>query len=364
MKKMTFLAAMLAGMAATAPGFAQQYEQEPFAVYKFPAGKIEKVTVSTIGGSIRINGNATDSAVVEVRIRPLKRKLSKEEIQKILNDEFAMDTKVVEGELQAIVSRKTRLTKAERQLTISFYVSVPQKVSTASKTSGGSIHIQRLNGRHDLNTSGGSLHIENVGGHVTGHTSGGSIHISGGTGTTELVTSGGSIHAEQLQGGNYTFKTSGGSVNLNNISGNVIAATSGGSIRLIDLTGSIDAKTSGGSVHAARVSGTLHTGTSGGNMRLQNIAGNLDAKTSGGSMNVQMTSVYKYVRLTNSGNISLSLPEGKGYTLKIHSSDKINTSSLDNFSGIFESKNIDGTLNGGGAEITVKSSQRVNLTFE
>ncbi|MDR0694727.1 MAG: DUF4097 domain-containing protein [Prevotellaceae bacterium] len=368
MKKMMFLAALLMSFAATAPLFADNNEKElkePFAVYKFPAKDIKKVTVSTAGGSIRVNGDATGEAVVEVWVRPSsgRKKLSKKEIKKLLDEYYTLSVKSVAGELHAEAGHASG-TKGtlSNGLSISFHLSVPQKVASKLSTSGGSIHIRNLTGKEELNTSGGSLHIEDVNGTVTGRTSGGSIHLSGSQGIIDLATSGGSIHAENSQG-QLNLKTAGGSLRLSGLRGNIDAATSGGSIHLSGLTGTVKANTSGGSVHADHVDGALITGTSGGSMKLTGISGNLEARTTGGSMNVQMTLVSEYVRLSNSGNISLSLPGDTGYTLKIQG-DRIETEAIKNFQGTFESKYIDGTLNGGGAEISVKSSQRVKLTFE
>jgi hypothetical protein len=343
--------------------------KEPFAVYKFPAKTIEKVTVQTAGGSIRVTGDATgaiEEATVEVWISPngSNKELSKEEIQKILDEYYTLEIAAEHGELRAKAERNVKLKTwtDKNSVGISFHLTVPQKVASQLSTSGGSIHLRNLSGEEVLSTAGGSLHLEEVSGTVTGRTSGGSIHLSESKGEITLSTAGGSIHAKNNQG-NIQLKTSGGSLHIDNVSGTVTAATSGGSIRLSDLTGTIQAKTSGGSVQAKYVNGTLSTSTSGGSMRLSDISGNLEARTTGGSMSVQMRSVARYVRLSNSGNISLTLPDGKGYNLQLRS-NKIETAAIKNFQGVFESRNINGTLNGGGAEIDVKSSQRVTLTFE
>jgi len=89
----------------------------------------------------------------------------------------------------------------------------------------------------------------------------------------------------------------------------------------------------------------------------------VDAHTSGGSMNVNIKSANDYVKLSNSGSINLSLPAGKGYHLNVRA-NKIETSGLKDFRGNMENKNIEGTVGKGGAEINVKSSQRVRLSFE
>ena len=343
----------------------EKEQGEPFSVYKFPAKDIEKAVVSTAGGSIHVNGDATGEAVVEVWIRPngSGKELSKEEIQKILDEYYTLNIKAAAGELLAEARRTgPKEWTSKNSVSISFHLHVPQKVASRLSASGGSIRIRDLSGMEEVTTSGGSIHVENVSGTVTGRTAGGSIHLSGSKGDIKLATSGGIIQANDNQG-NISLSTSGGSLRLEHLSGTVTAATSGGSIRLSDLTGTVKATTSGGSVRAERVNGTLNTGTSGGSMKLMDISGSLEARTVGGSMNVQITSVTGHVRLFNTGNISLTLPAGEGYNLNIQGNN-INTGNIKNFQGVFESKNIDGTLNGGGAEINVYSPQRVNLTFE
>jgi len=78
---------------------------------------------------------------------------------------------------------------------------------------------------------------------------------------------------------------------------------------------------------------------------------------------VKIISVSEYVKLSNSWNIQLTLPAGKGYNLNVKAS-KIETSGLKDFHGTMESSNIQGTVGTGGADINLKSSQRISLSFE
>ncbi|MDR3184231.1 MAG: DUF4097 domain-containing protein [Prevotellaceae bacterium] len=158
------------------------------------------------------------------------------------------------------------------------------------------------------------------------------------------------------------IKTSGGSIKAEDCSGTITLQTSGGSINLSDLSGAVTAHTSGGSVRAHEVAGTLHASTSGGNMILEDIAGNLEASTSGGNMKVDMRTVAKYVRLHNSGRIELAVPSG-GYTLDLKGRE-VSAPELNGFSGSLRPNDITGTQYGGGPELTVKSSQRVLLSFK
>jgi len=74
-------------------------------------------------------------------------------------------------------------------------------------------------------------------------------------------------------------------------------------------------------------------------------------------------SVKNYVSLRNSGSVSLTLPDG-GYELNLSGSSVSVGSHLRNFSGKLETRRVEGSVNGGGPRIEVRSSQKVSLSFE
>jgi hypothetical protein len=322
---------------------ANEQQKDPFMTRTFAAASIRAVEATTSGGSITVSGDAGSQATVEVFVSG--NKMSEEEIKQVLEENYAIDVKVEGGKLCVVAKSINRITNWNKQgLSISFKISVPKQVNSNLQTSGGSIRIAGLSGAQDFKTSGGSLTVENVSGNIVGKTSGGSINVSDANDVIHLTTSGGSI----------TAKDCNGKINLK---------TSGGSIKMSHLDGVIDASTSGGSISADDVSGTLKTGTAGGSVKLTGISGSVDAKTSGGSMNVEMELVSDYVKLSNSGNTNLSLPAGKGYTLKVRA-NKIETSGLKDFRGNVESRSMEGTVGNGGPEIDVKTSQRASLSFQ
>jgi len=315
----------------------------PFMTRKFTAAAVKQVEATTAGGSIILTGDAGSEAKVDVFVS--RNDWSVEKIKQVLNDNYTIDIKLEGGKLIAVAKQKSSFGNWNNQgLSISFKISVPRQVNSNLQTSGGSIKISGLSGSQDFKTSGGSLSVDDVSGNTRGATSGGSITVSASNDNIDLATSGGSITAKDCTG----------KINL---------ATSGGSLNMSNLNGTVNAATSGGSITASNINGTLKTGTSGGSVRLTGISGNLDASTSGGSMEVSIASVSDYVRLSNSGNLSLTLPSGKGYNLKVRA-NKVETSGLKDFRGSMESRNIDGTVGIGGAEINVRSSQRVRLAFD
>jgi len=326
---------------------AQSQERTPFLTRTFPASSIKEVECATAGGSITLTGDAGSQAKVEVYVS--HNEWSADKIKKALEANYDLNIKVESGKLYVEAKPKNYYMSNWNQngLNISFNISVPKQVNSSLQTTGGSIHISDLSGSQNFSTSGGSLTVENISGNMVGRTSGGSITVTGSNGNIDLSTSGGSVTANDCRG-KIDLKTSGGSLTMNN------------------LNGTVNASTSGGSITANNISGTFKTGTSGGSVRLGNISGNLEASTAGGSMDVTMKSTSDYVKLSNIGNINLTLPAaGKGYNLNVKGNKVENIfTTPKNFIGQSDDSSIEGTIDGGGTAVTVKSSQRIRLSFE
>ena len=347
--KRLFLSLLITGISLTM--YAQNVlDGDPYLTQSLANENISNVYVRTSGGSIRVSGvtNSSD-AKIEMYVMPNNNitSISKDEIKKRLEENYIVDIKVSNGKLTATAKQKHDNWNWKKSVSISFRVYIPKKVNTDLSTSGGSIHLNGLEGTQEFSTSGGSLHIEDITGKVDGTTSGGSIHVSDCKSDVELTTSGGSIEAS-------------------NCVGNMKLQTSGGSLHFDKLDGKIDAGTSGGSIHAETIKGEFIVSTSGGSVHLDDMRCSLDASTSGGSIDAEITEVGSYVKLDNSaGNIDVTLPDGKGYNIDFRG-DKIKTNHLNNFRGETASEDrVKGTLNGGGIPVEINaSSGKVNVTFK
>ena len=326
-----------------------QVNQEPYMTKSLAGQTIKSVEVKTSGGSIDVRGGAGADARVEVYVWPNNYRkgdnISKEEIQKRLDEYYDLTVKVENNKVTAIAKAKRNNMDWKKAVSVSFKVFVPQNVSTDLATSGGSIALSKLTGAQTFTTSGGSLSLEDLSGKIKGHTSGGSIELSGLKDDIELTTSGGSIKAD-------------------NCNGKIRLTTSGGSLKLKDLAGDIKATTSGGSVDGEKIDGALATHTSGGNIDLEDLTCSLETSTSGGNIDVEITALKGHVNISNSGgHINLTVPN-KAMDLKL-SGGRIKTDKLNNFSGNIEEESVNGKLNGGGVPVTVKAgSGRVTLSFK
>jgi hypothetical protein len=324
--------------------------KEPFLVKAFGNESIKAAEVKTSGGSISVTAVNAAETKVEVFVYAYsqngKEDLSKEEIQKRLDELYDLTISVSNNKLTAIAKSKEKINDWKKSLSIAFKVFVPKNVSTDLTTSGGSISLDGISGNQEFTTSGGSLNIENVSGKINGKTSGGSINLSNSTDDIELTTSGGSINAE-------------------NCEGKLKLTTSGGSLNLRNLKGEINATTSGGSVRGGNIGGELKTHTSGGSIFLNDLSCSLETSTSSGSIHVSMKELGKFINISNSaGNINLELPKDKGLNLDL-SAQKIIMDKPENFKGTIDDDEMEGALNGGGIPVKVKTSNgRISLVLK
>lgn len=338
---------LLAGLqirAAVAQGHTPPYLQKSLA-----GESVQRIELETTGGNIYVAGVPAGEARLEVYVwgnhGNEDNGLSKEEIEKRLNEQYDLSISVNDHKLTAIAKPKVRNMNWRKGLTISFKAYVPQSVSSNLRTSGGNIALKNLTGTQDFHTSGGNLDVDQISGKLTGRTSGGNISLTDSKDDIDLQTSGGNIEAAHCEG-------------------NIKLGTSGGNLVLRLLKGTVHATTSGGSVNGEEINGELQTRTSGGNIRLRDMSCSLSASTSAGNVDVDMKDPGKFLNLsTSGGNISLQLPSGKGMDLKLYG-EEVKANSLNNFQGQMDNKHIDGAINGGGLPVKVDNSGgRISISF-
>lgn len=321
-------------------------EKTPFLTRSLSTEIIKNIYARTSGGSIEVTGMDTGNTRLEVHVNTNNNKnpISKEDIQKQLDEDYDFTLFTSENKLNVIAKPKNEI--MNRQLNISYKIFVLNSISTDLATSGGNINLSNLTGTQNFSTSGGSLLLDKLTGTINGKTSGGNIDISNSSNSINLKSSGGSIRAQSCNG-------------------KITLSTSGGSLSLRDLEGIIETKTSGGSIRGDDIKGKLLTRTSGGSIELKDMACTLEASTSAGNVDVKIVKLGEYVQLTNSnGNISLEMPGKQGINLDLRA-DSIKINTLNNFIGEKEEGEIRGTLNGGGIPITIRAgSGKVIVDFK
>jgi hypothetical protein len=329
-------------------GLAQHHDDEtPFTTKSLAGQSIQQIEATTAGGNIMIRSADAGKARIDVYVESWKdRHLSKEDLQKKLDEDYTLSISVADNKLTASALHKPDYSNDHNNLSVSFEIFVPGTVSTQLKTSGGNIALSGLTGTQHFSTSGGNVDVKEMNGKMTGHTSGGNIYLGHSKDDMDLRTSGGNIEAEQC-------------------SGTIKLITSGGNLTLNDLSGTVTAETSGGNLHADKIEGDFTGSTSGGNLHLYGLSCNLEATGSGGNVEVEMKELRKFVNIDGSnGSIDLKIPSGKGADLKLSGED-IRTANLSNFSGSKGDHSIIGKINGGGTQIDVSApGGQINLRIE
>lgn len=270
-----------------------------YSTHRFAVTPGEELEVSTSGGSITVMGTDANEAVVKMYVRRKNRYLSASDTD-LRNYEI-----VIEKKGSKVVAKAKRTSSSTNILnpnneSVSFEVLVPRQFQV------------------DVNTSGGSIRLENLEGKIDG-------------------------------------RTSGGSINLGSLTGKVDVRTSGGSITITESMGELNARTSGGSVSATKSSGIINLSTSGGSMRLEELSGEVSASTSGGSIRANIIDLTGDISLrTSGGSITAKLPRGLGLDLELRgNSVRI---PLENFSGESKRNQIIGKMNGGGYNVSMRTS--------
>lgn len=174
---------------------------------------------------------------------------------------------------------------------------------------------------------------------------------------TQISTSGGDIKIVEVTGKG-ELKTSGGDIVIEKNSGNFECRTSGGDIMAGMHVGDLALYTSGGDISTKRVEGNVEAKTSGGDIRVELAGGKVSAKTSGGDVRAYVADGFKGGDLrTSGGDIEIFIPSNTSADMNLYTSGgdvdvKVNGA----VPHVVKSHKWEGKLNGGGAELTAKTS--------
>lgn len=149
---------------------------------------------------------------------------------------------------------------------------------------------------------------------------------------------------------------------LTTVSGRIDISSSRNNVEITSVSGRINAGDVEGNVNLTSVSGSVKINNVGGKLKSNNVSGATEIKKVLGSAQMNSTSGKIVVHYLNdaaeienvSGSVSLGLPRTKGYDFKLSSlSGRITTDFP--IEGSITRRKIDGTVNGGGKRIALKS---------
>ena len=295
----------------------------------FNDASFKKIYAETSHGDIAVSDVPAADTRVEVYVRAnnMNEELSKEEIQKKLDEYYTLDVSLAADEVRAVVHQKKDFLNGQSSLSISFRIYAVKDKFTVLKTSHGNIELSGMEGSQDLATSHGDISAENITGKLTARTSHGNVSV------TESKD-------------NIDIRTDHGDLVLHNVKGKVHAGTDHGNI-----TGNI-------------IEGALSASTSHGDVTLENLACSVDASTSHGNIALSFEKISGNITAGNSnGDISVQIPKGNGIDLDLRGNG-VDMNAMENFSGTKKKDEVKGTLNGGGAKVhAVTDKGQISLEF-
>src|SRR5450432_1597671 len=307
----------------------------------------KKITVGTSHGDISVSDVPASQTRVEVYVRPnnSNQELTKQEIQKKLDEYYSLEISLSGDVLNASVRQKKDILFNESGLSISFVIYTPKTASSSLKTSHGNIDLTGLEGSQDAETSHGNITISKIKGKLVGETSHGNVSV---TDCNDDIDA----------------STSHGDITVRNCAGTIKLITSHGNIDLRDLKGNVRAGTSHGDVSGNNIAGELTASTSHGNVSLEGMSSSVNASTDHGDISLAAVTITGEIVMNNgNGNISLELPKGKGLDLDLQGKN-VYVDELQNFTGTKEKDLVKGTTNGGGIKVSAKTDREARVTFK
>jgi DUF4097 and DUF4098 domain-containing protein YvlB len=306
----------------------------------------KKITAATSHGNISVSDVPAAQTRVEVYVRSNKwnQELSKEEIQKRLDEYYTLEISLTGDVLNVTARQKKEILFNESGLSISFQIYVPKTASSVLKTSHGNIDLTGLEGSQDAETSHGNVTISKITGKVVGQTSHGNVSVTDCNNDIDVSTDHGDVIGRNCEG---TIKL----------------ITSHGNIDLRDLKGKVRAATEHGNVSGETIGGELTGSTSHGDVNLDGMSCSVNASTDHGNISLTAVNVTgEIVMNNNNGNISLELPKGKGLDLNLQGRD-VSVDGMQNFNGTKSKNLVQGTANGGGTKVSARTNRETRLTF-
>jgi DUF4097 and DUF4098 domain-containing protein YvlB len=156
---------------------------------RFTVAGTPTLRVTTFDGSIQIQSWDKPDVLVEIEKRgPTREAVDQLEIK------TSQDGNTIELEVKQPRRETFTGIGLHRSASARLIVSVPRHADVRARSGDGSIHIERVNGRIDLNTGDGSIRAADVAGELTLHTGDGSVTVEGAEGRLDLETGDGSVN--------------------------------------------------------------------------------------------------------------------------------------------------------------------------
>jgi hypothetical protein len=278
-----------------------------------------KVEIRNISGDVEVKTWDRD----EVKIDALKTsKASSMEKAK----EYATKVKIVVTRENGVLKVETKYPKPSIKnlsVSVNYKVMIPSQASIKARSISGDVTL------------------ENIGGKAAAETKSGDVTVEGAQNGANAETVSGDVKVVDIQNGVYC-KTASGNVEAKNVAGNADLNCVSGDVTAENIKGAVEADTVSGSVKLMGISG----------------ADVVKGKTMSGNTiyDGDISSNGRYSLEAHSGRVEMTIPSSSAFDLTASTfSGSIKTEFKVMMSGTLSKKKISGSVNGGGADINLKT---------
>jgi hypothetical protein len=280
-----------------------------------------KVILSNISGDIEVK--TWDKA--EVSIKALKVSNTDSEEQAKKNFEKVNIEVTEEGNTLRIETKyeKNYFKQKNRQVSVDYWLTIPSKADANMTSVSGDVSLEKIGGATKATSVSGEVELNGMAGPVKGKSVSGDVSVADAMSGVECESVSGDVHVKNVVGGAEVKSVSGG-ITVQNCKGDIDAEVVSGDVELMDVAGAAE-------VNAKSVSGGV------------TYVGDI---ASDGS----------YSMHSLSGSIVLKIPADSAFDLSAKTfSGGIESDFEIKMSGKISKKELQGTVNGGGAEIEAKT---------
>jgi DUF4097 and DUF4098 domain-containing protein YvlB len=290
--------------------------------------------------------------------------------------------------------------------TVDFFITVPNQTSTNIEANFGEVNVSNTKGTVDIASDFGDVSVQNIEGALTLENSSGEIEISNvdaGSQDVQITADFGKITLDKVNGKDVNVNSNSGSITLNNVraTGDIFSKSDFGivtfengsaasvtiesssgkvSITKVNIRGTLVITNDFGDIELNQVmAGSYDLDSNSGGITIDGAKGSLKAQTDFGSIDIKNAENVTVDLKSNSGGVDFSgsLGEGPhmiqsdfgGITLTIPADSQLNVDLNTDFGSIssdipitvtldgdLEKNHQTGSMNGGGAQLTVKTN--------
>ena len=154
------------------------------------------------------------------------------------------------------------------------------------------------------------------------------------------------------------FNSGAGNVRIEDLVGSVDGQTGAGNLSLTDVRGPVDISTGSGNIHLREVLGRVSLQTGAGNVELRNVEGELDVQTGAGNITAEIDRQPKSRTQLQSGAGNVTVVLAPSVSVDVNAVASVGSASTDfplKVEGSWMTKSFEGSINGGGPEILMRS---------